>query len=278
MSPEQVIGLAAVDPRSDIYALGVVLYEIAAGCRPFEDESAFQVMLKQRDAVPVPPSRVKPAIGTALDAVILKALEKDPASRFQSAAEFRLAIEAALAQIPAPRAMRAGRRWGIAAVLAVTAAGLALSGARYLEPKPAPAPPAMPVPRLPVPALVEPQPQAAATLAPEPPSPEPPAKARPVRSAKSALAVVKPAPQPAPAPVIPEPPRIIPAARVSTEPPLPAAASVPVSTANEGTPKRRNAVWRALGRLVRGKGATPAAETPQPSRGQPAPAYAQPAK
>lgn len=135
MSPEQVVGLAPADARSDLYSVGVVLYEIAVGRRPFEDASAFQVMLKHRDCAPPPPLELEPA----LREVILKALEKEPAKRFASAAEFRAALERALSEPRAvPPARRRARRWTAAALAASLAAAGAPAVIRYFRRAPAP--------------------------------------------------------------------------------------------------------------------------------------------
>jgi serine/threonine protein kinase len=92
MSPEQVRGDSAADPRSDVYSLGAVLYELASGKRPFESESAFSIMTDHVQTVPAPPSGVEPSLPPTLNSVILRSLEKDPANRFQSAEQFREAL------------------------------------------------------------------------------------------------------------------------------------------------------------------------------------------
>ncbi|HEX4749648.1 MAG TPA: bifunctional serine/threonine-protein kinase/formylglycine-generating enzyme family protein [Bryobacteraceae bacterium] len=93
MSPEQVRG-AAVDARSDVYSMGIVLYELAVGRRPFESESTWAVLEAQLNQMPASPIEVNPAISPPLNDIILRALQKDPAQRFQSADEFRVHLDA----------------------------------------------------------------------------------------------------------------------------------------------------------------------------------------
>jgi serine/threonine-protein kinase len=97
LSPEQAQGLD-VTPASDIYSIGVMLYEALTGRVPFEAESAVAVALKQVSEPPVPPSRLNPRLTPALDAVVLKALAKEPANRFANAAEFQRALDEAEAR------------------------------------------------------------------------------------------------------------------------------------------------------------------------------------
>ena len=91
MSPEQVNG-EATDARSDLYSAGISLYEMVTGKRPFEAESDFGVMLAHLQEEPRPPIELQPALDPGLNAIILKAIAKTPADRYQSAAEFREAI------------------------------------------------------------------------------------------------------------------------------------------------------------------------------------------
>ena len=88
MSPEQARG-EAVDARSDLFSLGVVLYEAATGRRPFDGVSTAEILATVLRNAPVPPTRLNPALPPKLEEVILKALEKDPSLRYQSAADLR---------------------------------------------------------------------------------------------------------------------------------------------------------------------------------------------
>jgi beta-lactam-binding protein with PASTA domain len=117
LSPEQAQG-HAVSASSDIYAVGIVLYELLTGSVPFDGETAVTIALKQVSAVPPPPSTLVRAVARVpsaaplraippeLDAVVLRALAKDPAERFASAEEFIAALEHVRANLPGapPRA------------------------------------------------------------------------------------------------------------------------------------------------------------------------------
>ena len=90
---------AGAGPRdervADIYSVGVILYEALTGRVPFEAETAVAIALKQVSEPPVPPRQINPEIPPALDAVVLKALAKDPKDRFADATEFLRALDAA---------------------------------------------------------------------------------------------------------------------------------------------------------------------------------------
>jgi serine/threonine-protein kinase len=88
LSPEQARG-ELVDARSDVYAAGCVLYELITGDPPFTGDSPVAVAYQHVREDPIPPSRQNPDVSAALDAVVLKAMSKNPANRYQSAAEMR---------------------------------------------------------------------------------------------------------------------------------------------------------------------------------------------
>ncbi|HEV3469055.1 MAG TPA: serine/threonine-protein kinase [Pyrinomonadaceae bacterium] len=88
MSPEQVKGLET-DARSDIYSLGMLLYEMLTGRIPFDITNEFELMKAQIEQMPVAPRAINPAIPEVVEQAIGRAITKDPARRFQSAGEFR---------------------------------------------------------------------------------------------------------------------------------------------------------------------------------------------
>ena len=94
LSPEQAQGLP-VTAASDIYSVGVMLYEALTGRVPFDADSPVTVALKQVSERPRPPSELNPAVSRALDGVVLRALAKDPVNRFASADEFLAALDVA---------------------------------------------------------------------------------------------------------------------------------------------------------------------------------------
>jgi serine/threonine-protein kinase len=93
LSPEQAQG-HPVSARSDLYAIGIILYEMVTGHVPFDGDSAVTIALKQVSEPAVPPSHLNPAVSPQLEAVIGRAMEKDPAARFADADEFIAALEA----------------------------------------------------------------------------------------------------------------------------------------------------------------------------------------
>jgi serine/threonine-protein kinase len=99
LSPEQAQG-RTVDARSDLYSTGVVLFELLTRRTPFVGDAPVAVAFAHVNENPPAPSTVDPTVPAALDPVVLKALAKDPAARYQSALEFRADVERAIAGVP----------------------------------------------------------------------------------------------------------------------------------------------------------------------------------
>ncbi len=94
MAPEQVGG-KPVDYRTDIYSLGLIMYEVFTGTQAFQADNAVAVALKQMREAPVPPHEIEPAIPVGIERAILKCLEKEPTKRFQSIGELESAMHSA---------------------------------------------------------------------------------------------------------------------------------------------------------------------------------------
>lgn len=100
MSPEQVKG-EPTDARSDLYSVGISLYEMVTGRRPFRESSDYSIMAAQVNQPPTPPIDIKPGLPTELNEIILLAIAKDPTARFQSAEAFKNALSRVV-PVPSP--------------------------------------------------------------------------------------------------------------------------------------------------------------------------------
>jgi len=101
LSPEQAQGIA-VSAASDLYSVGIMLYELLTARVPFDGDSAVTIALKQVNERPTPPSVYNPAVTPDLEAIVMRALEKEPARRFQDADEFISALQAAREGLATP--------------------------------------------------------------------------------------------------------------------------------------------------------------------------------
>src|SRR4029077_14995167 len=95
MSPEQASS-GKLDRRSDIFALGIVLWEALTGERLFSAETPARTMLKGRESEPRPPEEVRPEIGEELGGIVMKCLARNPEDRYATATELADALRAAL--------------------------------------------------------------------------------------------------------------------------------------------------------------------------------------
>jgi serine/threonine-protein kinase len=281
MSPEQVRNVADLDTRTDIYSTGAVLYEMITGVKPFDGENAFTVMRAHVETVPAPPSTHNPLVPPAIDAIILQAMAKDPALRFQSADAFRTAVEHATtapqAIIPAPIApvapappRRTARQFAamtiapIAFVIGFGAVAMTRAGKPKPVTQPAPVISSVPAPA-PTPATTPaPLPEIVPEVPVMPSAPPATVRAarRPARSVtaptsalpirvsggevQSAAVPAAAAPAPAPAGALPDPPATQPQPVVA---PPPADALPVAADATPAPPKPGNRFVRALGKI-----------------------------
>ena len=142
MSPEQAQGREA-DTRSDVYALGVIMYEMLAGRKPFEAATAEGYLDQHIRAKPKPPSAWNPRIVPNLEKIILRCLDKDPANRYQGAAEVLAALPSAgsPAALPDARRRKSFRTWALAGGAALALAAFGLVRFVLIRPSGPPAPP-----------------------------------------------------------------------------------------------------------------------------------------
>jgi serine/threonine-protein kinase len=213
MSPEQIMGKENIDGRADVFSTGVLLYEMLAGRKPFEAETTTAIVLKILQERETAIETINPSIPPRLGALVKKALEKEPANRFESAAEFARELQnvrrsltseemrtiamsgpigpatlaassSALRPVPAPPASQ--RNWMVPAAIATVVAGAGVVAIVVMNrparqaPAPAPAPaatiaapPSTSAPSAPVPATTPAPSVATATTTKNVPPPSP---------------------------------------------------------------------------------------------------------
>uniref|UniRef100_Q01S38 non-specific serine/threonine protein kinase n=1 Tax=Solibacter usitatus (strain Ellin6076) TaxID=234267 RepID=Q01S38_SOLUE len=290
MSPEQVKAVGPMDARTDIYATGAVLHEMLTGTKLFDADGAFAVMRAHVEATPALPSSRNAGIPKALDEIVAKAVAKDPATRFQSADEFRLALQQALpASLPVP--VPSVRRRGMSILMILAPAALVASviivreiatsprlHAPESQPKAVPVAKQEPSPPPPPPVAVAADP----VPLPEPEKPAPVVRRRGASSAQMsrksdksfALRITGGDPVPAtPPPAVPAPaPRAeepaVPPAAETVEPPSATVAAAEPPAPQEAAPAKSPSVGsrlvKALGRV------NPFHKTPKPAPSDPA--------
>ena len=107
MSPEQIQGVTAPDARSDLYSVGVSLYELVTGKRPFDGDSQFAIMSAHLQGTPIPPVTIDPRLPQLLNDAILMLVAKDPNARFQTAGAVCNALSNVFAEVKTPAAASA---------------------------------------------------------------------------------------------------------------------------------------------------------------------------
>src|SRR5262245_28919503 len=142
LSPEQARG-APVTASSDLYSVGIVLYEMLTGKVPFTGDSAIEIAMKHLNDAPKPPSKIRPEIPEELDQVVLRALAKNPEDRYQTAEEFSEDLHRVEAGLPlAPETSEAATALlaGAAIPLATDGSTEVLAGTAVTQPQGPPVP------------------------------------------------------------------------------------------------------------------------------------------
>ncbi len=170
MSPEQIRG-EQVDGRADLYSLGITLYELTTGKRPFGGESGYAIMAEHLQKQPVPPLDIAPNVPATLSAVILRSLAKNPDDRYHSAEHFRQDLLSVLSPAEATQIVGQGSPKPSSHQTAATMpSAQPISAPMTFAPTPPQHPPAPPVspapPADPAASIETPKPAPAPTVAP----------------------------------------------------------------------------------------------------------------
>jgi serine/threonine-protein kinase len=139
LSPEQARG-APVDQTSDLYSVGVVLYELLTGQVPFTGDTPLEIAMKHLSEVPKPPSELRPEVPHDLDLVVLRALAKDPGDRYETAEQMDRDLERVLAGMPV------GSETAEAATAVLSGSGVIAAAPTSVITRPTRAAPARPAP------------------------------------------------------------------------------------------------------------------------------------
>jgi serine/threonine protein kinase len=138
MSPEQCEGKGLIDHRSDVYSLGIVMYELLTGRVPFPGEGFGEILVAHLTRLPDPPSTVNPDVSPQLEAIVMHSIEKDRNRRFQSMDEFQAALEnpdahyATWQGLPAPMT---GAQHSGGTMMLNDASGLPMRGPTGMQPQ-----------------------------------------------------------------------------------------------------------------------------------------------
>jgi eukaryotic-like serine/threonine-protein kinase len=289
MSPEQIRGVQVLDARSDLYSVGVSLYELVTGKRPFEGDSQFSIMSAHLDKDPAPPISIDPSLPPALNEIILLSVQREPEKRFQTAEAFANALASvapgaapspakpapapppAQAAAPATKSRRGlwvavGTLCAVAALVAVIELGPSRKAAAVNSPPPASPPVTAPVPE-PVPVAATPvqpvpsQPQPVPVEAPKQQvAAKPPVRVPDAKPTRSAAAVAQPAPQvttpSAPSPVVNQAPPPVRTQAPPEAPPQPRAELLKARQSLAQLSVRANAIHSTLQGLQRSQAAS----------------------
>jgi serine/threonine protein kinase len=234
MAPEQARGSAQPDRRSDLYAVGAILYEILTGVKPFGEGRKFGPLVMDAETEPRPPAELSPALAPEWNAVVSKALMRDRERRYASAAEFLAAMDQVALARPAASLAEVVKRWRFRIAGASIAAAVAVLPVLVNKGGFSQTPPA-PIIRfhIPAPQLAAPEPVIAADPLPSDPAPAPAPALAPVPAPRISAHRREAAPfeTPAEAPLTePTPPKPEVAFRPPAKPDE-AAASAPASPA-----------------------------------------------